>query len=254
MPAAIESRRAAESLRMDGRHLYLDLMKGALTDLLYDPVDPQVRLEGRDWPARAYTMIGLKRLDNIRHCVEDVLMSRVPGDLIETGVWRGGATIFMRAILKAYDVTDRRVWAADSFEGLPRPDGEKYPADAGDLHHEARELAVSVEEVRANFQRFGLLDEQVCFLKGWFRDTMPNAPVKQLAVLRLDGDMYESTMEALMALYPRVSPGGYVIVDDYGAVAGCRQAVDDYRRTEGIQEEMRWVDWTGIYWQRKQEK
>jgi O-methyltransferase len=174
---------------MDARFLYLDLMKRALTDLLYDNVDPQIRLEGRDWPPRAYTMIGLKRLDNLQHCIEDVLFNKVPGDLIETGVWRGGATIFMRAILKAYAVTDRQVWVADSFEGLPRPDIERYPADTGDTHHESRELVVPVDEVRANFQRFGLLDEQVCFLKGWFRDTMPNAPVKQLAVLRLDGDM-----------------------------------------------------------------
>ena len=234
---------------MNARHLYLDLMKRALTDLLYD-VDTQTRQEGRDWPSRAYTMIGLKRLENLQNCIEDVLANRVPGDLIETGVWRGGATIFMRAILKVYDVTDRRVWVADSFEGLPMPDAERYPADEGDTLYQWRELAVSIEQVKANFERFGLLDEQVCFLKGWFRDTLPDAPIDQLAILRLDGDMYESTMEALVHLYPKLSPGGYVIVDDYEAVEGCRKAVNDYRASRGIKEEMRWADWTAVYWQR----
>jgi O-methyltransferase len=236
---------------MDTRYLYLDLLKRALTDMLYDNVDPQVRIEGRDWPQRAYTMIGLKRLDNLQHCIEDILVNNIPGDLIETGIWRGGAAIFMRAVLKAYDVSDRYVWAADSFEGLPLPDIEKYPVDTGDFHHQFRDLAVSLEEVKANFQRFGLLDEHICFLKGWFRDTIPHAQIRQLAVLRLDGDMYESTMEVLQQLYPKLSTGGYVIVDDYGAVAGCRKAVDDYRAINGIQEEINWIDWTGIYWQCK---
>jgi hypothetical protein len=225
-------------------------MKRALTDLLYDNVDAQTRQEGRDWPSRGYTMIGLKRLNNLQYCIQDVLVNKIPGDLIETGVWRGGATIFMRAVLKADAITDRCVWVADSFEGLPMPDEQRYPSDAGDLHHLSGELAVSLEQVQANFERFELLDEQVRFLKGWFRDTLPTAPIEQLAILRLDGDMYESTMEALVHLYPKLSRGGYVIVDDYGAVAGCRKAVDDYRASQGIKEETRWVDWTGVYWRR----
>ena len=111
--------------------LYLDLMMRCLTDWIYDGVDERARAEGRDWPARAHTMIGLKRLANLRMCVETILDDRVPGDLIETGVWRGGATIFMRAILKARNVTDRRVWVADSFAGLPAPDVAHYPSDEG---------------------------------------------------------------------------------------------------------------------------
>ena len=78
-------------------------------------------------------MIGLKRLDNLERCVVRVLTDGVPGELVETGVWRGGATIFMRGVLKAYGVKDRTVWAADSFEGLPRPDASRHPADRGDL-------------------------------------------------------------------------------------------------------------------------
>src|ERR1700723_3522684 len=95
------------------RDLYLDLMSKSLTDCLSDQYDEPVRAEGRDWPTRAHTMIGLKRLANVRECVENALADGIPGDLIESGVWRGGTTIFMRAILKVHGVTDRLVWVAD---------------------------------------------------------------------------------------------------------------------------------------------
>jgi O-methyltransferase len=211
------------------RDLYLDLMTKSLADWLYDQFDEPVRAEGRDWPARAQTMIGLKRLANVWECVESVLADNVTGDLIETGVWRGGTTIFMRAILKVHGVTDRLVWVADSFAGLPPPDLARYPLDRGITLHQFPQLAITLERVRDNFRRYGLLDEQVRFLKGWFRDTLPDAPIERLAVLRLDGDLYESTIQALDGLYDRLSAGGYVIVDDYGNVAGCRQAVHDFR-------------------------
>jgi O-methyltransferase len=212
--------------------------------------DQQVRAEGRDWPAEAESMAGLKRLDNLQFCVTDVLRRGVPGDLIETGAWRGGATILMRAVLAAYGDTDRQVWVADSFQGLPKPDAERWPAEAGDTHWRFGHLAVSLEEVQANFARYGLLDERVRFLPGWFADTLPTAPIERLAVLRLDGDMYGSTMEVLRALYPKVAPGGYVIVDDYGALAQCRTAVDAYRCEHAIDDPIRTIDWTGVFWQR----
>ncbi len=211
--------------------------------------DPARRSEGRDWPPLADTMIGLKRLENIQECVESVLRADVPGDLIETGVWRGGATIFMRAILAAHEVQDRKVWVADSFEGVPPPDPARYPADSGDSLSTYRELAVPLEVVRANFAKYGLLDEQVRFLRGWFRETLPAAPITRLAVMRLDGDLYESTLDALRHLYPKLSVGGYVVVDDY-ALLGCRKAVDDFRHENDIKDELKFVDWTGVYWRR----
>lgn len=214
------------------------------------PYDAQMRNEGRDWPRLAETMAGPGRLENVQYCVENALRDGVPGDLIETGVWRGGTTIFMRAILKAYDITDRKVWVADSFEGLPKPDAEKYPSDAGDKHHSFKSLAISLDQVQANFKKYSLLDEQVCFLKGWFKDTLPFAPITKLAVIRLDGDMYESTMDGLTHLYPKLSPSGFVIVDDYGSVPACRQAVEDYRKAKGIREEIQRVDWSAVYWRR----
>lgn len=187
-------------------------------------------------------------MNNVRTAVEHVLKYDVPGDLIETGVWRGGTTIFMRAILKAYGVTDRLVWVADSFEGLPPPDPEYYPVDEGDVHNTFVELAVSLEEVKSNFDKYGLLDDQVRFLKGWFKDTLPVAPIERLAVLRLDGDMYQSTMETFEALYDKVPPGGVVIVDDYGAVAACKQAVHDFRSNHGVFDTVKDIDGIGVYW------
>jgi Macrocin-O-methyltransferase (TylF) len=156
--------------------LYLDLMMRSLTDWLYDEFVEPVRAEGLDWPARAHTMIGLKRLANVRICIESVLADSIPGDLIETGAWRGGTTIFMRAVLKVHGVTDRTVWVADSFAGLPPPDANRYPRDQGDRLHTFPQLAVPLDRVRDNFRRYGLLDEQVRFLEGWFRDTLPGAP------------------------------------------------------------------------------
>ena len=213
-------------------------------------VAPEARAQGRDWPREAETMIGLRRLDNLQSCIVDVLRRGVAGDLIETGVWRGGATIFMRAVLKAYGDTQRIVWVADSFQGLPKPDLERYSQDAGDKHWTYQELAISLDEVKSNFDRYGLLDDQVRFLVGWFRDTLPTAPIERLAVLRLDGDMYESTMDGLRALYPKLSPGGYVIVDDYGAVPGCKKAVEDYRAEHSITDPIEPIDWTGVFWRR----
>lgn len=207
------------------------------------------RSEGRVWPGYADTMIGLRRLDNLQFCIETVLREGVEGDLIETGVWRGGACIFMRAVLAAYGVEDRKVFVADSFEGLPKPDVEKWPADRGDKHYLSTFLAVSQDEVENNFRKYGLLDERVVFLKGWFQDTLPVAPIEKLSILRLDGDMYGSTMDALLSLYPKLSKGGFCIIDDY-ALPGCRKAVDDYRAQHKIESEMHKIDWTGVFWRK----
>ncbi len=194
-------------------------------------------------------MIGLKRLRNLRTVVEQVLTERIPGDLIETGVWRGGACIYMRALLKAFGVTDRRVWVADSFDGLPPPDPVNFPADDGSKLHEIRVIAVSLAEVKRNFAKYNMLDEQVVFLPGWFKDTLPTAPIERLAVLRLDGDMYESTIQALQALYPKLSTGGFVIVDDY-VVPACRQAAEDFRAQNSISDTIERIDNYGSFWRK----
>ncbi len=206
---------------------------------------------GLDWPAEAETMIGMQRLTSLQHCVETVLAEDVPGDLVECGVWRGGACILMRAVLAAYGDETRCVWLADSFEGVPRSDPAKYKADKGiRAEFAAGILGVSEAEVRANFERYGLLDDQVCFLPGWFKDTLHDAPIDRIAVLRLDGDLYESTIQALDALYPRLSPGGFCIIDDYLAVKACEQAATDYRAKHGISAEIVDIDGTGVLWRK----
>ena len=203
-----------------------------------------------DAPATAETMIGRLRMDNLIDCLSMVLDDDVPGDLVETGVWRGGATILMRGALAAWEDTDRSVWVADSFRGLPSPDADTYPSARGVDLSGVEALAVSQDDVAANFARYGLLDDRVRFLEGWFSDTLHAAPIENLALLRLDGDLYQSTWEALDALYPKLSPGGIVIVDDYGALAPCRAAVQAYRDRHDIREEIVTVDWTGIWWRR----
>jgi hypothetical protein len=220
------------------RDNYLSLIEKCLTGTIYEDLplkvlgtqgyDPSLREVGRDWPSIAHTMIGVKRLRNLRTIVETVIRSGVPGDLIEAGVWRGGACILMRAVLQVYGITDRHVWIADSFKGVPPPNAETYPADRESTYHTFFDLSVPVDTVRRNIDKYGLLDGQIVFLEGWFKDTLPTAPIERLAVLRLDGDLYESTIVALNALYDKVSVGGYVIVDDYHVVAGCRKAISDF--------------------------
>ncbi len=213
--------------------------------------EPEQRMFGLDWPAAADTMIGMKRIENLEFCITDVMERNVEGDFIETGVWRGGATIFMKAMLKALHDTDRTVWAADSFEGLPRPNKEKYKADEFDEHYKAAELAVSLETVQRNFKKYDLLDDRVKFLKGWFKDTLPTAPITKLAIVRLDGDMYESTMDGLVNSYPKLSVDGYLIIDDWNAVQGCKKAVEDYRAAHGIAEPVIDIDGVGAYWKKE---
>jgi len=242
------------------RKLYLDLMVKCLTNSIYeDPaIDPwsnnsyvsEKRTNGLDWPQKAHTMIGTKRLKNIQQLAEIIIRDNIPGDFIETGVWRGGATIFMRAILKAYDITDKIVWVADSFEGLPKPNTVLYQQDKDDIHHTYTELSIPLEEVQDNFKKYDLLDDQVKFLKGWFKDTLPNAPIKNLSLLRLDGDMYESTMDGLESLYDKLSPGGFLIFDDATLIPGSN-AVKDFRKKYNINNEIHITeDRAGIFWRK----
>lgn len=197
----------------------------------------------------SHTMVGRKRLDNITQCLDIVRTENVPGDLIETGVWRGGASILMRGYLAAWEMNDRKLWVADSFEGLPVP---SLPEDEGWDFSAAKVpiLAIPLEEVQENFRRYNLLDDQVQFLKGWFCDTLPTAPIDKLAVLRLDGDLYESTMDGLNALYDKVSPGGFIIVDDYGDFEPCHRAITEFREKRGISDPIEIIDWAGAFWRK----
>lgn len=203
--------------------------------------------ELRNLTELSHTMIGRKRLDNLQYCMEEILKNNIPGDFIETGVWRGGTTIFMRGFLASYDVTDRFVWVADSFEGVPQSSHEEDKEI--DLSASVLPvLAVSLEKVKELFSRYDLLDSQVKFLKGWFKDTLHTAPISKLSLLRLDGDLYESTMDALDALYDKVTPGGFIIIDDYGSVPSCKVAVNTFRNERKIKDELVPVDKHCVFW------
>ena len=247
---------------MYSSELYIELLKKILLNEIYFDhersdivgIDERQRLElrrqGKDIPEFGLTMVGRLRLDSLHNCVVQALSDGIEGDLLEAGTWRGGASILMRGILKVHDIHDRSVWVADSFAGLPPPNLTLYPADAGDTLHTRDDLRVSVEQVKFNFSRFDLLDDQVRFIKGFFSDTLPSAPVEKIAVLRLDGDMYESTIVSLRALYDKVSPGGFIVIDDYNCYESCRQATTDFLGERGLTVAIEEIDWTGAFWRK----
>ena len=212
------------------------------------------RENGLDWPLMGTTMVGWKRLtqweEALLHCID----AQVPGDFVETGVWRGGVLVLAAAILEEQGITSRQIWGFDSFDGLPPPDPKNYPGDANVIDLSTfNELKVSEEEVRMNFKAWGVPTDQIRLVKGLFKHTLPKAEVQQIAALRLDGDYYESTIQALEALEPRVADNGVVIIDDYHAFAECRQAVHDYRKRNGIDFPIREIDGTGVFWYKSHE-
>jgi O-methyltransferase len=259
-PRAVGPQADTEALR----RAYLELLKLCLCDLAGPTTasvgksddgsvmsrelhgeELRLRSAGMDWPLQGLTMVGLARLDDLQECVESVVRDGVEGDLIEAGAWRGGASILMRAALDSLGARDRTVWVADSFQGFPVPD-EQENLNVVDF------LAVPLEEVKENFSRFGI-ERGVRFVPGFFEDTMPELAGRRWSIVRLDGDTYEATRVTLESLYPGLSIGGYLIVDDYGALEECRRAVDEFRERYGMTEPLEDVDWTGVRWRRERD-
>jgi O-methyltransferase len=259
---------ATRGAARDLRSQYLEILKLALLDLggtttgrllanaetfeiheiVEVPVDNPERQSGDDWPARGLTMVGRRRLDHLQEAVETVVREGVEGDLIEAGVWRGGASMLMKAVLDAYGDEERRVVVADSFSGVPRPKGvARGPGD--DLYRFSFYLGVSRSEVQNNFARYGLLDNRVEFVKGLFEKTMPRLSGRRWSVIRLDGDLYESIMPPLEHLYAGLSPGGFLIVDD-AKIPQALQAVNEFRERMEITEEMQPIDNSSVYWRK----
>ncbi len=298
----------------DGRDCYLELLQRALTNVLYEDMSMLVfsndricsltqgfelksRVNGEDVPWQAHTMIGCRRLESLRRCVESVIQNQVPGDLIELGVLRGGASIFMRGVLRAHEDTTRKVYACDtyvprmkltptfrqfalpvvsmlacvpirpfqkwlctefirksgSFPAVDSPSDELINMTLFTLQNlsiMSHHRGTGLDDVKSNFARYGLLDEQVVFLQGFFSDTLPKAPIERVAVLRLDGDTFESTRDVLALLYQKLSPGGFCIVDDYYAFADCQRAVDDFRKANGVEDPIIAIDNFGVFWRK----
>ncbi|HMQ07307.1 MAG TPA: TylF/MycF/NovP-related O-methyltransferase [Saprospiraceae bacterium] len=195
----------------------------------------------------APSMIGKKRMGNLVYCLDIIQRQSIPGDFIECGVWRGGASIMMAAYNKMYQM-NRTVFVADSFDGLPVP---THPMDEKlDLSkNKYPELAIHLGIVKENFRKYGLLNENTRFVKGWFKDTLPALDKDlKIALLRLDGDLYESTTITMEALYDKVVHNGIIIVDDF-SIPACKMAILDYFKNRNLKTpEFQEIDWTGIFW------
>lgn len=207
------------------------------------------RLEGKDWPVTGQTMVGVNRLRNLRDLYEKVRVENIPGDLFEAGVWKGGASIYLRGLLEAFGDSSRCVWVADSFSGFSKVNFKGNLADSDQKWFKYRDLEVTLEEVKRNFAKYGFADAQVKFVEGLFEQTLPNLEVNSISILRADGDLYTSTTAILENLEPKVAPGGFVVIDDL-SLASCREAVDDYREKLGISSPIHKVDWTAGYWRK----
>jgi O-methyltransferase len=202
------------------------------------------------WPEHAVTMIGMLGLNNIEQVMNTILTENIEGDILEAGVWRGGASIFINKILQSRGATNRLVYVCDSFEGLPTPQTERFDKDAGDTHHiKNAYLGVSLEQVQKNFKDYETLTDNVVFLKGWFKDTLSNPRIEKLALLRMDGDMYSSTMDILNNLYHKVVPGGFIIIDDYG-LGCCKAAIHDWFGSRGIALDIKMVNHSIAYFRK----
>ena len=218
--------------------------------LSYSPSDLYWTVQGNLIPS--HTLGSQENVDNVHFCTESVLRDNVPGDLLEAGVFRGGQSILMKGILEAWGDKERKVILADSFEGLPTPgpDSDMDDIIAHEVLKKVGLFSASKETVKENFRKYGLLDDRVIFVEGWFNKSLPTAPIDKLAIMRLDADYYDSTMDAMKNLYPKLSVGGWVILDDYGHPMGCRTAVTEYRAEHDITDEIIMADQHVGYWQR----
>jgi hypothetical protein len=239
--------RKGQSPRPDLPPEQLDFLRAALCQWSPSDIAQLLRLNS----PQAHSLLQPEAFRNIEECICKIHQDGIAGHLIECGVWKGGAAIFMRGCLAALEIPDRCVYLADSFEGLPEPDRQTQLLDA--VTHELLKFVgafrVGLEDVQSNFASYGLLDDRVRFLPGWFEQTLPHfhAP---LALVRLDGDWYDSTRVALEHLYPQLSPGGFIIIDDYYPLFGAKQAVDDYRASHQIEAELLQVNVQVHYWRK----
>jgi cephalosporin hydroxylase/glycosyltransferase involved in cell wall biosynthesis len=188
--------------------------------------------------ALAYAGLGRVRLNHLERCLEVIREEAIEGDLVESGTGRGGAAILMRGFLEAYELPDPRVWVADRFDGrgsVWAKGGSRFPPD--------------LNTVREAFDRFGLLDRRVVFLQGPPSQTLAEASIGEVALLRVDSNDAEEIRAVLDALYDRVTPGGFVIVDAYGAV-DCNAAVDGFRAERDVVDPLERIDWSGAAWRK----
>jgi hypothetical protein len=202
-----------------------------------------------------YTGQGPERLIGLMNSVRYIVENKIAGDFIECGVWRGGSMMLAAKVLMKLGDTTRHLYLYDTFEGMTEPtnndvmfDGksareildnsEKKAGDAG-------WCIASLEDVRANMESTGYPKDKIHFIKGPVEKTIPQSEPKQVALLRLDTDWYESTAHELKHLYPRLVPRGVLIVDDYGHWQGARKAVDEFFLSQSFKPLLQRLDYTG---------
>jgi len=189
--------------------------------------------------ARRFTMTSVERMYALYKAVEYIEVARIPGAIVECGVWRGGSIMIALATLRALGAADRDIYLFDTFEGLPRPDDAKdidvlgNRAIHGWLPHsrgsdQSNWAYASLDDVSANVALTGYPSERIHFIKGMVEDTIPTQAPNSIALCRLDTDWYASTRHEMIHLYPLLSIGGVLIIDDYGHFRGARNAVDEY--------------------------
>jgi len=237
------------------RDAYVDLIKRSITNYSYLGGDQPVEkfrcvthydLKQSQWKidplARPMTLLTRSQLDLIEAAVVALEERAVPGDYIEAGIWRGGVVILLRALINAYGVPERKVVAADSFAGIPK--NVRALNDPVDLWPD-RWIA-PLDEVQQGIRRFGLLDDRIEFVAGFFAHSLRKLADRKFALIRLDSDSYDSVETSLEYLYPLLSDGGVIIVDDWHLV-GCKAAVMNYRARHGVKEDIQ--VWDGnAYW------
>ncbi|OGI67952.1 hypothetical protein A2738_03845 [Candidatus Nomurabacteria bacterium RIFCSPHIGHO2_01_FULL_42_15] len=212
------------------------------------------------WIVEPYTMVGHARLFNAYDLSQRCQKEHIEGAFVECGVWRGGCAAIMAAVATRHGAR-RKTWLFDSFEGLPHPtekDGEKAALYAKqNVTGELASIKINVGPLqdveRLLFKILKLPRESVYAVKGWFQETLPQKKdqIGPIAILRMDGDWYESTKCILDNLYDSVIPGGYIIVDDYGSWEGCKKAVDDFFRARMQPEiDFKMIDLAGLYFQK----
>lgn len=207
------------------------------------------------WRVRRYTMVSPERLENVYRLAKKAIKDNVPGALVECGVWRGGCSAVMAKATT--DLKDKRfIWLFDSFEGLPEPtnnDGTKAKNYANNrsggklktINKCQAELAI----VKKLFRKLHIDWNQVVVKQGWFQKTIPQSAkeIGAIAVLRLDGDWYESTKVCLEHLYDSVSENGSIIIDDYHHWEGCRRAVDEFLASRKVNATLIPIDEEAVY-------
>jgi hypothetical protein len=205
--------------------------------------------------AREYSMTSPERMYSLWQAVRHVVRYDIPGDLVECGVWRGGSAMMMALTLLQQGVRDRGIWLYDTFAGMTRPgEVDRRAKDNAEMisrwEHFQRDTHnewtyASLDEVKENMARTGYPMERLNFVKGEVESTLPGTRPEAISALRLDTDWYQSTYHELTHLYPLLSRGGVLLLDDYGSFQGAKKAVDQYIQEQNLDLLLQRVDSTG---------